>query len=96
MTTKRRDRPTSTRTSVHVLIDADIAKRLRAFAGFSGREMGDVVTEGLRHVLKGFSVRQEPQSERGRVSAPSLPALAMPTAGETSAEGEGHPSEAVA
>lgn len=55
---------TAGKTSVHVTISPDVAARLRAFAGWHGRELGDVVEEGLRLVLKGFSVRQDQQGPR--------------------------------
>ena len=47
------------KTKINVSLDASLARRLRAFAGYHGRDLGDVVTEGLRTVLKGFSVSQE-------------------------------------
>jgi hypothetical protein len=49
------------RTSVHVNLDADLVARAKAMAGWQGRPLGELVAEGLRTVLRGFSVRIEPQ-----------------------------------
>lgn len=76
-------RPTRARasgkTSLHVTISPDVAARLRAYAGWHGRELGDVVEEGLRLVLKGFSVRQERAAGGGE----------EPPAGEGEGQGRG-------
>lgn len=60
MPTKRAPRRPAPRASVHVTMPADLVARLRAFSGYHGRDMGDVVADGVRHVLRGFSARQDP------------------------------------
>lgn len=45
------------RASVHVTIAAEVAARLRAYAGWHSQDMGAVVEDALRAKLKGFGVR---------------------------------------
>ena len=47
------------RTSLHVTLDEDLGARLRAFSGYHGRDVSDVVAEGVKAVLRGFRVSQE-------------------------------------
>jgi hypothetical protein len=47
------------RIRLNVTLDAALARRLRAYAGFHGRDLSAVVGEAVRTVLKGFKVSQE-------------------------------------
>jgi hypothetical protein len=60
---------TSKRASVHLTIDKDLAAKLRAFAGFHGRDISDVVAEAVRGQLRGFSIHPG-AGPRGVVSPP--------------------------
>jgi hypothetical protein len=60
------DDHTSKRASVHLTIDRDLAAKLRAFAGFHGRDISDVVADGVRLTLRGFRIHQEaPRANAG-------------------------------
>lgn len=61
MGTKRTKGKTAGRVNLHLVVDADVASRFRAFAGHHGRSYGDVFAEAVRMVTRGFSVsvRQE-------------------------------------
>jgi hypothetical protein len=64
MARKRARRRMVTKTSVHLSLPADVASRLRSYAAYHGREMSEVVAEGVRLATRGFTVRQEPQGPR--------------------------------
>lgn len=73
MATKRSKGREGRRESVHLVLDAELARRVRAYAGYHGRTLSEVAAEGLRHVVRGFSARQEPApaaGPRGVVSPP--------------------------
>lgn len=59
MARKRTKRRKSGRESLHVTLDAELAARVRAKAGFDGRDVSDLVADGCRIVTKGFRVSQE-------------------------------------
>jgi hypothetical protein len=75
-----------TRASVHVSLDAALASRLRAFAGFHGRAVSDVVAEGVRHAIRGFSARQDPRPAAAELETPApVPPTLHAHAGEGAA-----------
>lgn len=75
MTSKRGKAQKAGRVSVHLALPADVATRLRAFAGFHGRSYADVAAEGIRLVTRGFSARQDPVQVKA--SAPADPGLTL-------------------
>lgn len=58
MARKRTKPRPAARGSVHVDVGPVVAARLRAFAGFHGRTLADVVAEGIRLATRGFSASQ--------------------------------------
>ena len=52
------------RVKVTVWLDEMTARRLRAFAGWSGRELGDIVGQGVRAVLADFECGEVTDRER--------------------------------
>ena len=57
---KKRTKERATATAdVHAVMPADVLAKLKAFAAFHGRTQGDVLAEGARIVMRGFSIHQQ-------------------------------------
>lgn len=56
------------RADVHLTMDADLHRRVRAYVGYHGGDLSGLVERALKPLLKGFSVRQEPPRDGPRLA----------------------------
>lgn len=55
----RKPKKSTRKTKVNLSLDADLARRLRAFATYHNRNVSDVVADAVKPAMRGFSVRQD-------------------------------------
>lgn len=63
--TKRQDAPAPRRTKINLTLDAELRRRLGAYAAWHGRTESDLVAAALEPLLKGFRVQQLAQAPAG-------------------------------
>jgi hypothetical protein len=71
---KSTKRHSAKKTTIHVSLEPQFAARLCAFAGYHRRPVSDVLAEGAKIVMRGFSARQDLQIAAGLPDQPATEA----------------------